>query len=1645
MDILQAARTTWKERLFCRILCLWLISSLLLPAPLAGASGTSFPHPSSARVQARLNSPERAEAIAKMHAQYNESTGGEGGEVIPRPSPFAFSPFFLPQNNGNKSTQIPSASRYSSGLARPKSLSEVLFNTATSMMGVPGLTHSGYDPYSPNADQGLGFHADGTVRRAGGEDSNYRFDGSRAQSYARAGLGYGNQNHSLYGTSTVEPAFDPITGESYRFMNPTSGGRRSANAGGFTGMNANDPNRMALDRGLSYSLGLVNTAAESLFMGVLQSPYGGARARFNFMADWNGKVNGEGDVLLPLYDSTYTTVFTQLGARSMAVDKAKDRWIGNFGVGQRWYPLAVNRGIGEDAGTFMFGYNAFYDHDFTRSHQRGGLGLEVQYDWLHLASNYYAPLSSWKDSVDFDSRFVQERPAEGWDIRGKAYLPFYRNVAVTGGYTQWFGDYVGMFGPSKLERDPKVWNYGLEYTPIPLVSGFLQQRATERGKTDTEFGLRFTYHFGQSWQDQISHSKVAELRTVGGSRHEFVDRENRIVLEYRGKNSYYLEFLGMDGPNLFRFRVVNGFGQFAPGYTVGVSINNGATIMQVASAAPTTFFARVGTFIEALCSMRAAHAASSRITCLTNTIGQFVVQVDDITVLPVVLTADIGTSQQVVVLDGATITTGLTPPASNTTNGASSTLTFTGPANTTVDWAIVSGPGTLTSAAQTTTDASGRTTATILADATGAGTITVKATVAGVEYTATITIPNLYTLEALPGNPIVREGETRTLRFVLKQNGAPVANTNGIPVAITGPGSISPTTVSTDGNGEFTLDVTGTGTGTATITATVPGSGARVQVPIAGPAVLVITRVDNQILQVWRTTTNVEFALTDGGVALPIGTPVTLSFTSSPGAFTSPPATATADASGHITITLTGQTAGAVTMTATAGTKTATINLTVDAPPPAGITPAISNTTNGATTLLTFNGPPSTAVVWSILSGPGSLNSQQNTTNGAGVATTNVLANATGAGTITVQAAVAGVNYTATITIPSVFTLEAEPTNPALRAGETKTLTFILKENGVIVPNKSISGATASGGASVSGTPPPSTDVNGKFSLNLTGTAQGTATVSVTVNGTPVSVSVPVGAATVLAITREDTQPLVVDMTTTNVQFRLTDDAIALADGTSVTLAFAPANAFTVASVTASVSGGNGVITIPNLRGKTAGTVTVTATVGSKTATVDAAVEVARMLTPNSASIQNGNNTTFIFHGAPGLNVTWTLSTGSFTLGTVQNTTDGSGYATAIVNANATGFDSATVTATVQGQPYTATVNMIESYTLVPTPGNPDVHVGEDSTLEFTLLRNGVPVTNASGLAINATGNGSIAVTTVDTDASGKFSLVVTGTTAGTVNLVVTVNGGSATASVPVTVLVVTFSITSVTNGGDFQSAKSATASATATLALGGTGVNNAEVTWELVSSETTTTNDYLVVVPGRKAANTYYGMSWGSTVSGTPENQLSGNTSSTTSAVGQASVQLTDVMGERKVRLKASVTHNSVLYTDEKDITFGQGPLSLFRFPDTATDLGSKSFASTFTFGMGTRFYAAEACGGTIAKPVTVGVQADSNLPDPSLVSNAIPYASSAAGWTIVGGVLWTNTIINTVNRVTLVDHSGAIVEGTLILNTSSVLCTRP
>jgi hypothetical protein len=184
------------------------------------------------------------------------------------------------------------------------------------------------------------------------------------------------------------------------------------------------------------------------------------------------------------------------------------------------------------------------------------------------------------------------------------------------------------------------------------VSGFLTQRSTERGRTETEYGLNFTYHFGMPWDEQVSHSKVAELRTVSGSRHEFVDRENKIILEYRAKNAYRIEYLGQVGGNTFRFRVLNGFDEFMAGQTVYVTAS-GAYLAEAAPERPASLFARAARFLDDVISTSAAYAADMRKSYRTNRSGEFDIVLTGATE-PVPVTIRAGDNEQTFTLNAGT-------------------------------------------------------------------------------------------------------------------------------------------------------------------------------------------------------------------------------------------------------------------------------------------------------------------------------------------------------------------------------------------------------------------------------------------------------------------------------------------------------------------------------------------------------------------------------------------------------------------------------------------------------------------------------------------------------------------------------------------------------------------------------------------------------------------------------------------------------------------------------------------------------------------------------------------------------------------------------------------------------------------------------
>lgn len=244
--------------------------------------------------------------------------------------------------------------------------------------------------------------------------------------------------------------------------------------------------------------------------------YGTARVQAN--VDNHGNLDGsQFDMLLPLYNSESDLAFTQYGLRR--IDK---RTTANLGLGHRHF-----------FSDWMLGYNAFLDHDLSRSHTRTGLGLEYARDYLRLSTNGYLRLSNWRDSPDLED--YRERPANGFDVRAEGWLPALPSLGAKLAYEQYFGDEVGLFGHDQRQKDPHAITAGLNYTPVPLLTVGVDRRQGTSGNGETLFNLGVNYEIGTPWAKQISPDNVGSRRTLAGGRYDLVDRNNQIVLEYQKK------------------------------------------------------------------------------------------------------------------------------------------------------------------------------------------------------------------------------------------------------------------------------------------------------------------------------------------------------------------------------------------------------------------------------------------------------------------------------------------------------------------------------------------------------------------------------------------------------------------------------------------------------------------------------------------------------------------------------------------------------------------------------------------------------------------------------------------------------------------------------------------------------------------------------------------------------------------------------------------------------------------------------------------------------------------------------------------------------------------------------------------------------
>ncbi|EPY2454471.1 inverse autotransporter adhesin YeeJ [Escherichia coli] len=247
------------------------------------------------------------------------------------------------------------------------------------------------------------------------------------------------------------------------------------------------------------------------------SRFGTARITLGVDEDFSLK-NSQFDFLHPWYETPDNLFFSQ-----HTLHRTDERTQINNGLGWRHFTP-----------TWMSGINFFFDHDLSRYHSRAGIGAEYWRDYLKLSSNGYLRLTNWRSAPELDNDY-EARPANGWDVRAEGWLPAWPHLGGKLVYEQYYGDEVALFDKDDRQSNPHAITAGLNYTPFPLMTCSAEQRQGKQGENDTRFAVDFTWQPGSAMQKQLDPNEVAARRSLAGSRYDLVDRNNNIVLEYRKK------------------------------------------------------------------------------------------------------------------------------------------------------------------------------------------------------------------------------------------------------------------------------------------------------------------------------------------------------------------------------------------------------------------------------------------------------------------------------------------------------------------------------------------------------------------------------------------------------------------------------------------------------------------------------------------------------------------------------------------------------------------------------------------------------------------------------------------------------------------------------------------------------------------------------------------------------------------------------------------------------------------------------------------------------------------------------------------------------------------------------------------------------
>lgn len=186
-----------------------------------------------------------------------------------------------------------------------------------------------------------------------------------------------------------------------------------------------------------------------------------------------------------------------------------DRETLNLGFGKR---------ILSDDESFLYGFNAFYDHELDYDHQRSSIGAEIKSSILELNTNQYFGISNERTGKNN----IKEEVADGYDLEIGAHMPYMPTAKF---FTKIFEYEIP--GASDFEGIEFSSKIGVPNSGMNLEAGFIDYG---NNSYDDQWFFKLTFNLGKinSNTSFISEEAFKKI-SMKDKKYDKVRRENLIV------------------------------------------------------------------------------------------------------------------------------------------------------------------------------------------------------------------------------------------------------------------------------------------------------------------------------------------------------------------------------------------------------------------------------------------------------------------------------------------------------------------------------------------------------------------------------------------------------------------------------------------------------------------------------------------------------------------------------------------------------------------------------------------------------------------------------------------------------------------------------------------------------------------------------------------------------------------------------------------------------------------------------------------------------------------------------------------------------------------------------------------------------------